>query len=421
MDLRHHHALAAVVLIGWGCASHPFPPETGVLPESGSFSDDLDMEPLDEFVEPINAPEQTVFQKFGTQILIHDDTGEISKFFSVEAGRGEVVKGFLEKYAGILADQIFVEASADQQRFRDAKAVVPPASALQPISDWVVVRGDQEVIEQAQRFINVFLGSIPVIEIEVQIVEVTYSDTSDYGIANAVDSSGNPLPIVGTTDTGLTFQAFDQIFPLAGESNELASLTFSAIQDNLQFAGTLQALKAYENVSITSMPRTAVRNGGTASLVNADEHPIIQATAVQSGTGGVVTAAVAYKPVGTKLYVSAYLQGTDMVNLQVEAEVSVVTGSVSLGEFDSPVIATRTLRTDVPVRDGNRLVIGGLLAKREVEKTRKVPLLGDIPGLKYLFSGQLKSVEWTDVYFFITPRVLPAGGTPQVMSLSMDD
>ncbi len=421
MDLRPRLALAAVAALGWGCASHPFPLETGDLAAPETFSDDIHSEDVDGFAMPVSAPEQTLFQKFGTQILIHDDTGEITKFFSVEAGRGESVKSYLEKYAGIAAEQISVEAGADQQRFRDAKAAVPPASALQPISDWVVVRGTEEVIEQAQRFINVFLGSIPVIEIEVQIVEVTYSDTSDYGIANAVDASGNPLPIVGTTDSGLTFQAFDEIFPLVGESSELASLTFSAIQNNLQFAGTIQALKAFENVSITSMPRTAVRNGGTASLVNADEHPIIQATAVQSGTGGVVTAAVAYKPVGTKLYVSAFLQGTDMVNLQVEAEVSVVTGSVSLGEFDSPIIATRTLRTDVPVRDGNRLVIGGLLAKREVEKTRKVPVLGDIPGLKYLFSGQFNSVEYTDVYFFITPHVLPAGGTPPVPSISMDD
>ena len=95
--------------------------------------------------------------------------------------------------------------------------------------------------------------------------------------------------------------------------------------------------------------------------------------------------------------------------MKVTPEVSQVTGFVTLeGNVEVPVISTRNADTTVTVRDGETLIIGGLMSTATVEDRTQVPLLGDIPILGYLFGSTRKKEIKTELVFFITVRIVRA-------------
>src|SRR5262249_41386709 len=102
------------------------------------------------------------------------------------------------------------------------------------------------------------------------------------------------------------------------------------------------------------------------------------------------------------------------VQLVVAPEVSAVTGFTQAvrGGFSNPIFSTRNARTVVNIRDGATYVIGGLLSSTNIEDERKTPLLGDIPLVKYLFRSTRTQNQYSQLIFFITPRIISSGSTP---------
>ena len=71
-----------------------------------------------------------------------------------------------------------------------------------------------------------------------------------------------------------------------------------------------------------------------------------------------------------------------------------------------PIVSTRAANTVVYLQPGQAVILGGLISERTVERTRKTPLLGDIPLLGYFFKSKFDAKEQTNVLFFIRPRIL---------------
>jgi type II secretory pathway component GspD/PulD (secretin) len=72
----------------------------------------------------------------------------------------------------------------------------------------------------------------------------------------------------------------------------------------------------------------------------------------------------------------------------------------------NPIIDSREAETAVTVEDGNTLVISGLRMVRQITRTDKIPGLGDIPVLGWMFKNQRTQQQQTDLYFFVTPTLL---------------
>jgi type II secretory pathway component GspD/PulD (secretin) len=79
---------------------------------------------------------------------------------------------------------------------------------------------------------------------------------------------------------------------------------------------------------------------------------------------------------------------------------------VGVGATGLPVVSRRAVSTKVRVKDGETIVIGGLLQKNESTTRRKIPLLGDIPILGLLFSRTDRQVTEVETIIFVTPRLL---------------
>lgn len=109
---------------------------------------------------------------------------------------------------------------------------------------------------------------------------------------------------------------------------------------------------------------------------------------------------------GVSLNLLARVADDGTIVLQITPSVEDVQG---FGTDDMPVVGTRRVQTTVRVKDGETIVIGGLLQEREVETRSGIPLLGNLPILGRLFSNTRTTSEETEVLIFITPRILRDG------------
>jgi len=82
--------------------------------------------------------------------------------------------------------------------------------------------------------------------------------------------------------------------------------------------------------------------------------------------------------------------------------------SSSTSDDERPIISTRSAETRVMVKDGETLVIGGLIAETRIKSVTKVPILGDIWLLDYLFSKKTDTLDKTELLIFITPHIVNA-------------
>ncbi|MFN0207425.1 MAG: type II secretion system protein GspD [Planctomycetota bacterium] len=379
---------------------------TSVLPAIAAAQDPAPTVTTDS--RPASQPQAEVrnpYIRFGSQIVVYPD-GKITKFYAVRANRGKFMQDIVVRYANLPVAQVELLASADIQELRVNPFQAPAPPALVPISDWLAVSGTYDELERADRFINLYYTSIPQIEIEARIAEVTTSDVTDIGVR-----STNPgQPMIKSGDHNF-IESINPKFPNTSTASEgLISLT--AVQSPIQFQATLELLASRRDVDIISTPRIAVRNGGRAEIVNGNEIPFAEITTI---VGGVPTSTIRYKQTGVKLFVTPYLAGADTVLLSLEVESSIPTNITEGSASSNPIVATRSAKTDVQIRDGNTFVIGGLISTNNLEQVNKIPILGDIPILGILFRSTLTQKSYTEVLFFITPRVIRDQGSQGII------
>jgi len=363
-------------------------------------------------------PPENPYLVFGKRIVVYEGQGLISKPFPLRVGLGPQMKKLLDQFGNFpLYDpkngpqtpgtvRIDLLEKWDQELFADLRAPVPTDGNTVNVADWLVVTASFEQLREVQGFIEIFAAGVPQIEIEAKIVEVTTNDTLDLGI-KPIDAT---TPIFGFPDhtfvKSLSYTLPNQASATA--SNSL--LTLGGVQDGLAFNMALQALATLENVSIISRPKIAVREGGRAEIVNTLKLPNYNVN--QINAAGQAQAALTYEEVGIKLFVVPRVVGTRTVALNIDIEASAQSGSsvsfvLQNGQaISNPIISRRAAKTVVYLEPGQAVILGGLISERLVDSENKVPFLGDIPILGYLFKSTFKRKEQTNVLFFIRPRIL---------------
>jgi type II secretory pathway component GspD/PulD (secretin) len=171
-----------------------------------------------------------------------------------------------------------------------------------------------------------------------------------------------------------------------------------------EFNAALDALVAEGKARIRSRPRMAALNGQTADLFIGSQKFIL----VKYIEFGTTTEKIQGIDVGVKLRVTPWTGGTGEVTTRIEPEVS------NISEVDPltglPVLSTRRAETTVRVKDGETVMIGGLVLKQQFDTKRKIPVLGDIPFLGYAFRSRAKETTSSELAIFITPHILTEDG-----------
>ncbi len=169
----------------------------------------------------------------------------------------------------------------------------------------------------------------------------------------------------------------------------------------------ISAVSTDSNSNILSSPSITVMDNGEASFIVGEEVPVITGSAAGSNNENPFQT-VDRKEVGIKLKVVPQINEGNSVQLKIEQEVSNVLGAN--GAVDVR-FAKRQLNTSVMVEDGQMIVLGGLIDERALESESKVPLLGDIPYLGYLFKSTRTQVEKKNLMVFIKPTIIRDGVT----------
>lgn len=226
------------------------------------------------------------------------------------------------------------------------------------------------------------------IMIEVVIVDVQLNDDTEIGVnwTHLFDDSH-----------GLTYL---QTYTPAIAEGGLLGIT----QNNIRVS--LQALQKTRNVEILASPRIMVVSGQEAEIKTIEE--IAYRETSQTSEGGSMVS-TSFKEAGVTLKVKATITDENKVMLVVEPEQSVNTGINTVENSDVPTVDKRSAKTTLLMNDSEVMVLGGLRKKETRVTNDKVPLLGDLPLLGFLFSDDRTETKNSELLVFISPHIYDDG------------
>jgi len=186
----------------------------------------------------------------------------------------------------------------------------------------------------------------------------------------------------------------------------------SAILSADDFEVTLSLLLTDTNIDIISSPNIITVHGREAKITVGQQYPIPQ-FAYNDKTSTFEVQGFSYKDIGIILRVTPYAnKEKKTITLDIHPEVSSVSGSVNFRGIEIPIISSKEVVTNVSIKDGYTLAIGGLLKNEDKASVTKVPILGDIPVLGRLFKHKEKTKTKTNTIIFITAHILKGSKVP---------
>jgi type IV pilus assembly protein PilQ len=257
--------------------------------------------------------------------------------------------------------------------------------------------------------------------IEAKIIETSLTDTEKLGIdwTTTITASGASRPLTFPFDaTQKTSSAFLPVndpaatdlasaygFPYAGSTNfTLGTLDFTS------FKAVMNYLQTRTKTKLVASPRIVTVNNQKAKI-NVGQVIPIATYERDSNTGNWEITGWESQNVGVNLEVTPQISPDGHIKLQLKPEVSNIVNYIGTGENQRPITSSRTAETEVIVKDGETVVIGGLVKEKESNTVKKIPFLGDLPLVGKLFTSQATGTdaepkEKTDLLIFVTATVL---------------
>ena len=201
--------------------------------------------------------------------------------------------------------------------------------------------------------------------------------------------------------------------PITGTTSE-SPFTFGIFDENINVI--LQALANSLSTNVLSAPRVATVNNREAEIKVIQSLPWAEPDVQVSGTSGSVTVSwkINFAEVGIILKVTPIINVDGNITMVLNPEISDKTSDYSLTvtqgttsvPYTVPVIDKRSASTKVVVKNGQTLIIGGLIKEKSTKGETKIPLLGDMPFLGYLFKSKKDTVDKTELLIFISPAII---------------
>lgn len=181
------------------------------------------------------------------------------------------------------------------------------------------------------------------------------------------------------------------------------ALTFGRITNNYFLSATLTAAAAQGKVKVLSDPKIATLNNQAATINVTTSIPYVTSNVTSTG---VTSAQVSYVSTGITLTVTPTITADGRISLDVAPKVSQPSAIAAGNSAGAPTVDSRDAKTNVLVRDGETVVIGGLISDSASNQISKIPLLGDIPILGWLFKKKTVVRTRAELLIFVTPRIM---------------
>lgn len=286
----------------------------------------------------------------------------------------------------------------------------------------LILEGAPGAIEQAKELMDQLDKPLDQVVIECKVVDLTEAGrknlgvlwTSANGAAGAVNitfeeafrstlavplaggavQQAGPFELIGNLAQGIgAFQGFNAL--AASRAFPLGIGTFG--RTGLAFQANLNYLVSQNEAKVLASPRVAAQSGTEAQIHIGDKFPIVyfdpRAGQFQ----------VNYVDIGIKLDVTANVKADGYVVCKILPEVSTL---VELVNNQYPRTAVRKVTTDARIKDGETLILGGLIREEDIQAVQKIPLLGDLPILGTIFRNTSVTKTRNEVVIMLTPQIM---------------
>ncbi len=278
----------------------------------------------------------------------------------------------------------------------------------------VVIRDQPEKLQLAEQVILANDRRNSEVELSLEVLEVNRSTEERLGLSfvKQVGAGIFPGTAPGTLSTAVQSFKYQELTGL-GPDSYLFTFPSSVL---------LEFFKTESNAKTLASPKIRVLNGQKASINVGDKEPILLSTtsSAPTGTTGVSTqstvTSIEFKDTGVKLDVEPTIHLTGEITIKLKVEVTRIGEQVTLQ--DSPQITqfrfgTRTAETTLNIRDGETVILAGLIQEEDRKSRDSIPGLDDIPIIKDLFQKKVEK-NTTEVILAITPRIIRRVTPPNI-------
>lgn len=267
----------------------------------------------------------------------------------------------------------------------------------------VICSGGKDILDEVKKLIETIDTPVHQVMMEAKIVEVKTDAVKSIGFKWHGGTEGKTGDFYGDNAAGVSVLASKEYFAqnpdfaLYQGAPTNAGALFGLgdfYRDNMIFQATLSAFENHKESKVLSNPKISAVNGQKASIVvgtkviypgGADQPP-------------------KEKDTGIKLTITPRINDDGYITVEAEPEVSFVENWSNNNTY--PIIGTRSAQTTVRVRDGEEILIGGLIRDEETKERNKLPLLGSIPLIRSLFSFNGRTGASQELIILITPHII---------------
>jgi len=353
------------------------------------FDDDVKTHPVTIFVKDVT------FQ-YALNLLL-----STNKLFMKKLSADTIIiipknKAKVDQYQDLMVKTFYLNNSKSKEIVNLLKTMLDIKKVyVNEILNSITIRETPEKIKLVEKIIAANDLKEAEVILDVEILEISRTNTLKYGwnFTPALSATGTIQSVTGSTSSyGIAL-------------SELTHLT----KDNFYVAlpgVVINLIKSDSDAQTLANPRVRVMNNKPAKFHIGDKIPIQTATVTSTSTAA-VTSTFEYKDVGIKLTIEPLIHLNNNVTLKLVLEVSTLGDALDFGNGQKQYkFGTRNTETLINLRDGEAVIIGGLIKDEERKSKVKIPLLGEIPLLGKLFSSTDDEVVKTDILMTITPNIV---------------
>jgi hypothetical protein len=172
----------------------------------------------------------------------------------------------------------------------------------------------------------------------------------------------------------------------------------------------VRALRTQSRLDILSRPQVMTADNQTAYILSGQYFPYVTSSVVSTGITGIptVTNSISYRNTGVQLTVTPKINPDGSIIMHVIPEVSSPTNTnVNLGNgVTATAFNTQTVETTIVAVDGETVVLGGLMAVKDLKQENRIPWFGDLPGVGALFRSRTQIKSKTELLIILTPHIV---------------
>jgi type II secretory pathway component GspD/PulD (secretin) len=303
--------------------------------------------------------------------------------------------------SGTLSDELRRQAvppARPPDRPSDRPTARPPASLSGPVTIVPDELTNSLLLRASVRDRDVILAAVEQLDVRplqvmIEVLIVEARRTKDFSVGTSLFLP--PQHIKGDADGTIGGQT---------QGAGLGDLVLRLLNlGRADIDATISASESQGNVKIVSRPVLLASNNTEASFLVGSQRPFVQVSRLLATDNNNQDRVVQYRDVGTRLRVRPTINQDGYVSLVIQQEINAATNEVA---FDAPVISTREAQTQVLVRDGQTIMLGGLQDQQRDRSRSGIPVLSGLPLVGPLFGATTHNDSQTELYLFITPRIL---------------